>query len=109
MYKHALFSPYHNLATLRTNPIKKSRPYEADELTVSPELAALYGTRKLITVLTTARKGALPCARWIQFKALYPTSVILIVPLSTNLRLRPPTCFSSLDFPAKSPEVYSHI
>jgi hypothetical protein len=52
----------------------------------SQEIPRFYGTRKFITIFTTARRWSLSWARWIQSKSSHPSSLKCILILSSHLR-----------------------
>jgi hypothetical protein len=64
----------------------QSPSWEANSRSDSQEVSNFYGTRRFITVFTTARHRSLSWAKWTQFTTSHPTIIRSILILSFHLR-----------------------
>jgi hypothetical protein len=93
----------HTLNTLTnqpTNSVTQSLSWEANNHSVQ-QFPAFYGTRRFITVLTTAHYWSLSWARWIQSTLFRPISLRSILISSCHLRLSLPSDLFPSGFPTK--------
>jgi len=83
-------------------------PWEADSHSVK-KFPTFYGTRRFITVFTTARHWSLPWTRWIQSTTSHPITLRSILILSYNLRLGLPSGLFQIFRPKSCVNLFSLI
>ena len=90
---------------LLTHSMMQSPTWEANWFAAGQEIPRFYGTRRLITALTSVRYPSLSWASPVQSTYLHPTSWRSILILSTHLRLGLPSGLFPSGFPTKTPYV----
>jgi len=82
--------------------MQQNPSWEANRFAASQEIPRIFGTRRFITVLTSARHLSLSWANSIQFPQPPPTSSRSILILSTHLRLGLPHGLFPSGFPTRT-------
>ena len=92
---------YHYLLTYLLTPLSRVLLEKLTGSSASQEIPRIFGTRRFITVLTSARHLSLSWANSIQFPQPPPTSWKSILILSSHLRLDLPSGLFPPGFPTR--------
>jgi len=96
-----LYLSLSHLTAYAPNSMEQTSSWKASSHLAS-QITHLYGTRRFITVFTTARNWSLSTVRWIQSKLSHILLVRFILILSFHLRLVIPSGPFNSGFPNKN-------